>query len=681
MRKITLFLVVFFAGVMLNSALYSEVSAVSVSDFGRFYPSYDELSAFLTDLDDSPIAKTYDIGYSDEADPRALKAVKISDNPDVDEDEPGFLYIGVIHGREPLGVRVMLHLIEDLTEDYGVDPEVTDWVDAYEIWVIPVINPYGYDNIVRKNGPNTGDDSTSGVDLNRNFDFRWDQADDVDADHGEFRGPYAASEPETQALSHFVLDHHPAFGVTFHAGHDGAETVGLVMYPMNPVGGIYPPDRDRIIDIANVYRDAVEDFRGGDRPSITDAGAIGQSNVYNYAVTGMFDYMLETDKGVNWIDDYFYDVDMDSYTADQQAHLDDAQDYVFDYLAGVKGLQRHFLFDTSGGFTYTGPGITGHVNDCLTGDPLPATIRVLELDDTDVDGDVDEDDLDLDSDGDADLAFRTAEPLYGRYLRLVDSGTWTFEISQDGFGTQTISIDVPSDPAGVPLVEKDVAMDTGADTDTDGLTDCQELSLYGTDPEDADTDNDGLSDGEEVNVHSTDPLDTDTDNDALTDGDEVNTYGTDPLDPDTDDDTLTDGDEVNLYGTDPHDPDTDDDGLSDGIEILTGMDPLDADSDDDGLLDGYDVEFIQNVVNDLPATAFGNGKSLRGHRTAIDSILDDVERSLLTDRNGDAVKLLGNLRKHVDGDPNADNNDWINDDAGRGQVRDLMDILINNLAA
>jgi hypothetical protein len=58
---------------------------------------------------------------------------------------------------------------------------------------------------------------------------------------------------------------------------------------------------------------------------------------------------------------------------------------------------------------------------------------------------------------------------------------------------------------------------TGPDTDGDGLSDGEEVNVYGTDPRLADTDGDGLSDGEEVNVHGTDPHLTDTDGDTWSD--------------------------------------------------------------------------------------------------------------------------------------------------------------------
>ena len=48
------------------------------------------------------------------------------------------------------------------------------------------------------------------------------------------------------------------------------------------------------------------------------------------------------------------------------------------------------------------------------------------------------------------------------------------------------------------------------DTDFDGLSDWEEIFLYGTDPRNADTDGDGLLDGEEVFLYGTDPLVPDT---------------------------------------------------------------------------------------------------------------------------------------------------------------------------
>jgi len=69
-----------------------------------------------------------------------------------------------------------------------------------------------------------------------------------------------------------------------------------------------------------------------------------------------------------------------------------------------------------------------------------------------------------------------------------------------------------------------------------------------------------------------DPVDTD--GDGLTDMDEILLYGTDPLKIDTDGDGLSDWEEVHIWNTDPLNPDTDGDGYSDGQEIRNGYNPL-----------------------------------------------------------------------------------------------------------
>ncbi|KKR57331.1 MAG: hypothetical protein UU08_C0007G0015 [Candidatus Uhrbacteria bacterium GW2011_GWE2_40_58] len=58
------------------------------------------------------------------------------------------------------------------------------------------------------------------------------------------------------------------------------------------------------------------------------------------------------------------------------------------------------------------------------------------------------------------------------------------------------------------------------DRDGDGLDELQEMR-FGTSDVNADSDSDGLSDGEEVNTYFTDPLNPDTDGDGYLDGAEV----------------------------------------------------------------------------------------------------------------------------------------------------------------
>ena len=187
------------------------------------------------------------------------------------------------------------------------------------------------------------------------------------------------------------------------------------------------------------------------------------------------------------------------------------------------------------------------------------------------------------------------------------TGTFTVTVSNGVCSSQ------PSSPVTLTMI------DCNIDTDGDGLTDYDEVTNTGTDPNNPDTDGDGYGDGDEVTFGS-DPLNPcdpnpsnpvcDQDGDGLTNAEE-GSAGTNPTNPDTDGDGVLDGEEVDgtddpstpyvVTGTsdplDPCDPintspacDTDGDGLNNGDEATNGTDPNNPDTDGDGYNDGYEVD-------------------------------------------------------------------------------------------
>ena len=96
---------------------------------------------------------------------RELWAVRISDNPGVDEDEPEFKYVSTMHGDEWVGTELCLYLIDLLLTSYSTESvqgaRLTQLVDTTDIWIMPLMNPDGREQNARFN--------KNGVDLNRNF--------------------------------------------------------------------------------------------------------------------------------------------------------------------------------------------------------------------------------------------------------------------------------------------------------------------------------------------------------------------------------------------------------------------------------------------------------------------------------------------------------------------------------
>ena len=76
--------------------------------------------------------------------------------------------------------------------------------------------------------------------------------------------------------------------------------------------------------------------------------------------------------------------------------------------------------------------------------------------------------------------------------------------------------------------DKTITATFAIDTDGDGLSDNEELTVYHTNPSDSDTDHDGINDYEEISTYHTNPNVADTDGDGFLDGYEVQT-GHSPL--------------------------------------------------------------------------------------------------------------------------------------------------------
>jgi len=158
------------------------------------------------------IARKQVIGTSYEG--RQIVAVKISDNVATDENEPEVLYDAQHHAREHLTVEMALYLLNEFTSKYATDSRVRSVVDSREIWIIPSVNPDGseYDIATgsyrswRKNRQPNGTSRYVGMDLNRNYGYRWGCCGGSSGSTSSetYRGSAAFSAPETRVVRDFV---------------------------------------------------------------------------------------------------------------------------------------------------------------------------------------------------------------------------------------------------------------------------------------------------------------------------------------------------------------------------------------------------------------------------------------------------------------------------------------------
>lgn len=411
-----------------------------------FYPTYDQILTHLRQAQrEFPhIVHLREIGRSAHGKP--IMAAKISDNAAREEDEPAWLLLGLIHGAEPLGVRVALRLLHEVTRGYAADAEIAQTVNAYELWLIPVLNIWGYEHNRRKNGDRPG------VDLNRNFDFRWDRCgtpDCLEPTASRYRGPTPFSEPETQAIRDLALEVRPLFGLDYHQGNPYPNS--QIMRPWAQSSGDplpVAPDRTRLLEVAQEYARAIVASRqaGGfcqpgtvisdavvcQAPQMSLLAAFGQSSNWHYATVGTFHYIVEISARL-YNERYFYTPDP---ADDDPRSVQQAEEYVRHHAEAARRWLRGFVAgNQNNGFTYRGPGITGRVRDRSTGQPLEAQIEVegfaVEL-----------------------TRPRTSHPRTGRFFRLLPPGTYAVRISREAYQPEVVRVTV----ADGPLATVDVAL-------------------------------------------------------------------------------------------------------------------------------------------------------------------------------------------------------------------------------
>jgi carboxypeptidase T len=163
--------------------------------------------------------------------------IKISDNVGSDEtNEPEVLFLGLQHAREAIGGSSMIFFMQYLCENYSTDQRIRNLVDNREVFIIPCVNPDGWERN-RSTNPDGGGGWRKnrrviaagpeyGVDLNRNWGVDWGNCEGASSSCGDgtpdtnndtYWGTGPFSEQETQAIRAFVQSHHLAAMIDQHA--------------------------------------------------------------------------------------------------------------------------------------------------------------------------------------------------------------------------------------------------------------------------------------------------------------------------------------------------------------------------------------------------------------------------------------------------------------------------------
>jgi len=297
-------------------------------------------------------------------------------------------YLANIHGDETVGRELCVYLIKLLLTQYNASPStllsqrITKLIDQTDIFIIPSINPDGFEYNRRSN--------LHGLDLNRNFpDLRFPGR--------EFTRPVGQFEPETTAVMNFCNENYFVLSACFHGG----DIVANYAYDGNANyrSGVDEPsvDDDVFEAISLVYSNAhstmhlSSEFHNG----ITNGAAwyvlYGGMQDWNYVGLGTLEITIE--------------VSMIKFPAgsDLANYWKQNQEAMLSYLE-----QAH-------------TGIRGLVTDS-NGEGLDAQISV---------------------DGRPNRPVRS-DPTFGNYYRLLRPGRYTVTASKTGYTSVSKQVTVPA---------------------------------------------------------------------------------------------------------------------------------------------------------------------------------------------------------------------------------------------
>ncbi len=164
---------------------------------------------------------------------RELIAMKVTQGARGKRDgsRPAVLYSSTQHAREWISTEVNRRLLHYFIDRWQAkDKAIRKLLKKTELWFVIVANPDGYqytfdhERLWRKNlRDNDGNGEIAigdGVDPNRNFAEHWgydNEGSSPDPADETYRGPSAASEPETQAMQGLIDRVEPSFQSNFHS--------------------------------------------------------------------------------------------------------------------------------------------------------------------------------------------------------------------------------------------------------------------------------------------------------------------------------------------------------------------------------------------------------------------------------------------------------------------------------
>ena len=254
-----------------------------------------------------------------------ILAMRVTDNPLMEEAEPEFRVLGPHHGDEKIATEITLSFLQYVLASYDTSTSIHNLVDSTELWVIPIVNVDGFVANQRENA--------NGVDLNRDYGYRWS---------GMGGSPSPFSQPETRLIRQHSMDNNICMELAYHS----ASSYVNYLWDNHPAD---PPDSGFIMALAQQYADST----------------YGSGTTLLEPINGFDWYEVDgscQDAGFGLFGNFAYTIETQRPHQSQQTQID-----------SICVANRRALL---GMIRACRQGVSGMVRDSLTGAPLFARISV-----------------------------------------------------------------------------------------------------------------------------------------------------------------------------------------------------------------------------------------------------------------------------------------------------------------
>lgn len=312
---------------------------------------------------------------------RLILCLKISDNVNEEEPEPGFFYSSSIHGDELTGFVLMLRLIDHLLSNYGTDEEATRLVNGMQIYINPISNPDGAYKRSENDVSGATRYNAKSIDLNRNYPDFW-------------KGSSGTIQPENKAMIEYVQQHDFVMSVNIHGGSD------VLNFPWDafPSSRKKHADYDWWVEVSERYVDSCRKVDNSAYRDVNQAGYVDGGDWY-VVNNGRQDYM-----------------NVYRHIREQTLEISVTKLPASSRLPSFWNINHRSLINYMKEASY---GIRGKVSDSVSGEPLRALVTVRNHD--------------------KDSSQVYSSPFHGMFFRPISAGTYDLVFSASGYHDKVVN--------------------------------------------------------------------------------------------------------------------------------------------------------------------------------------------------------------------------------------------------